>query len=77
LLFELRTVKLLSTTPGLGGGERVLDAAKYRYPKHGANILETFSLPEFHKNFCPTEGICFLGQDRQNRNSSSFNSRNC
>ena len=34
-----------------------MDTALVRFPIHGANILEHFSLPSFHDNFDPEKGI--------------------
>lgn len=51
---------LLATSPGKGGSRFVLEAAKVRFPRHGATILETFSLPEFDVNFQREKGIISL-----------------
>ncbi|WP_407406081.1 NADPH-dependent FMN reductase [Chryseobacterium sp.] len=42
---------LMSTSPGGRGGLGVLEAATKRFPLHGGNIVETFSLPFFGDNF--------------------------
>ncbi len=42
---------LLSTAPGQRGGQGVMDAAVARFPYHGGNIVETFSLPFVGENF--------------------------
>ncbi|MDQ0780986.1 NADPH-dependent FMN reductase [Chryseobacterium sp. W4I1] len=42
---------LMSTSPGGRGGAGVLEAASKRFPFHGGNIVETFSLPFFNDNF--------------------------
>lgn len=55
--FQNKPMLLLATSPGVRGGKGVLEAAKTRFPFHAANILETFSLPEFNKNFDDKEGI--------------------
>lgn len=49
--FDEKPVLLMSTSPGGYGGGNVMQAAKNQFPKHGAQILETFSLPSFTKNF--------------------------
>lgn len=55
-LFEKKML-LLSATPGQGGGKCVLETAKTRFPKHGAEVLATFSLPKFGENFNVEKGI--------------------
>jgi len=42
---------LMATSPGGRGGAGVLEAATKRFPLHGGNIVETFSLPFFNDNF--------------------------
>ena len=42
---------LMSAAPGTRGGAGVLEAATKRFPFHGGNIVETFSLPFFNDNF--------------------------
>lgn len=56
-MFEGKVMLLLSTSDGARGGASVIEAAKTRFPRHGANILATFSLPGFNKNFTDNEGI--------------------
>ena len=48
---------LLSTAPGPRGGVGVLEHALSRFPRHGGDIVDTFTLPEFNVNFKKTEGI--------------------
>jgi len=48
---------LLSTSPGSRGGASVLEMAKTRFPRNGARILESFSLPSFNDNFDDRSGI--------------------
>jgi hypothetical protein len=48
---------LLATSPGGRGGESVLEAALSRFPRHAAEIIEHFSLPNFEANFDPEKGI--------------------
>ncbi len=55
--FEGKKLFLLSTAPGARGGAGVMDAAKVRFPIHGATILATFSLPKFQENFDVAIGI--------------------
>lgn len=42
---------LMSTAPGGRGGLGVLEAAEKRFPLHGGNIIDTFTLPFFNDNF--------------------------
>ncbi len=42
---------LLSTSPGVRGGETVLEIALQRFPYNGGNIVASFSLPLFNDNF--------------------------
>ncbi len=48
---------LLSTSPGARGGLSVLGHALDRFPRHGAMIIASFSLPNFNENFTPENGI--------------------
>ncbi len=50
-IFAEKPMFLMSTSPGAYGGGNVMAAATSFFPKCGANILETFSLPSFNKNF--------------------------
>ncbi len=42
---------LMATSPGARGGKEVLQSAKDRFPRMGANLIADFSLPSFHDNF--------------------------
>lgn len=55
-IFQDKPVLLMATSPGGRGGQSVLEAAKIRFPRHGANIVASFSLPSFGDNFS-AEGI--------------------
>lgn len=50
-IFANKPMLLMSTSPGGFGGGNVMNLAKTFFPKCGANIIETFSLPSFHQNF--------------------------
>ena len=52
-VFEGIKIKILlvSTSPGVRGGMGSLEAAATRFPIHGAQIVEKFSLPSFGQNF--------------------------
>lgn len=47
---------LLSSSPGGRGGAAVMEAAKATFPRMGADLKATFSLPSFYDNFSE-EGI--------------------
>jgi len=51
-----KPILLMATSPGVRGGQSVLEIAKDRFPRHDANIVDTFSLPSFNENFT-REGI--------------------
>lgn len=55
--FENKNFILLSTSNGARGGEGVLQAALDRFPRHGANILTSYSLPFFNENYNEYDGI--------------------
>jgi chromate reductase, NAD(P)H dehydrogenase (quinone) len=55
--FQDKPVFLLSTSPGKGGARFSMEYAKMRFPKHGATILESFSLPLYNENFDPEKGV--------------------
>ncbi len=46
-----KPILLMATSPGERGGVSVLSIAHDRFPRHDANIIETFSLPSFGENF--------------------------
>ncbi|MCI3936645.1 NAD(P)H-dependent oxidoreductase [Chryseobacterium aahli] len=46
-----RPMLLMATAPGGRGGLGVLEAAEKRFPLHGGNIVDTFTLPFFNDNF--------------------------
>ncbi len=48
---------LLSTSPGGRGGATVIEAGKATFPRMGADLRASFSLPSFHDNFAEGEGI--------------------
>ncbi len=55
--FAEKPILLLSTSPGGRGGKGVLEQALVRFPKHGARIIASFSLPGFKEHFIPGQGI--------------------
>jgi len=54
-----------SVSPGERGGMGALGVAKSRFPRHGAEIIGTFSLPYFKENFDPESGILDHELDNQ------------
>lgn len=50
-VFQERPMLLLSSSTGGFGGGNVMQAAKGYFPKAGANIIATFSLPKFNDHF--------------------------
>lgn len=56
-IFNSKPVFLLATSPGGRGGQSVLRIAEARLPFDGADVLDTFSLPEFNQNFEEEKGI--------------------
>jgi chromate reductase len=55
--FKDKKIFLLSTSTGPRGGKSVMETAISRFPRHGAEIIETFSLPSFDQNFDEKKGI--------------------
>lgn len=56
-IYNHTPVFLLATSNGARGGQSVLEIASQRLPFDGAEVLETFSLPEFSKNFEDGKGV--------------------
>lgn len=52
-----KPIFLMSTSPGGRGGLNVLNAAQTRFPFDGGELITTFSLPFFKKNFHPETGV--------------------
>ncbi len=48
---------LMATSPGGRGGATVLEAGKATFPRMGADLRATFSLPSFYDNFSAEEGV--------------------
>lgn len=48
---------LLATSPGGRGGATVLEAARATFPRMGAHLAASFSLPAFYDNFNSTDGV--------------------
>jgi chromate reductase, NAD(P)H dehydrogenase (quinone) len=56
-LWGNKRMLLMATAPGARGGIDVLTAAKNRFPFMGAELIGTFSLPEFYNHFNAESGI--------------------
>ncbi|TDQ78023.1 NADPH-dependent FMN reductase [Sphingobacterium yanglingense] len=56
-VYNGKPVFLLATSQGRRGGQSVLQIATERMPFDGAEVLETFSLPEFDVNFEEGKGV--------------------
>ncbi len=56
-VYNGKPIFLLATSDGARGGQSVLDIAIHRLPRDGAEILESFSLPQFNKNFEDGKGV--------------------
>lgn len=56
-MFEGKKLILLSTSTGSRGGISCLQIASDRFPRHGADVIGTFSLPDFNDNFSKEKGI--------------------
>jgi chromate reductase len=55
-VFQDKPMLLMATSPGARGGASVLEIAKNAFPRYGANIKATFSLPSFNDNFDVEKG---------------------
>lgn len=55
--FNGKKMFLLGTSPGARGAANVLEHAKNIFPHAGADIVSTYSLPNFYQNFTFGEGI--------------------
>jgi NAD(P)H-dependent FMN reductase len=56
-LWSGKPMLLLATSPGGRGAATVLAAAAEKFPRMGADLRGTFSLPSFYENFSAEEGI--------------------
>lgn len=55
--WESKVFFLLSTSPGGRGGSTVLGSAVKSFGHMGANVVASFSLPSFNKNFNEDDGV--------------------
>lgn len=56
-LWDGKPMLLLSTSPGGRGGATVIEAAKATFPRMGADLRASFSLPSFYDNFDRENGV--------------------
>ena len=56
-IFQSKKMLLMATSDGDRGASSVLEIAKNRFPRHDAEIVGVFSLPNFSTNFDKKEGI--------------------
>jgi chromate reductase len=52
-----KAMLLMATSPGARGGIGVLETAYARFARVNPNVVPKFSLPSFHDNFEPADGI--------------------
>lgn len=50
-LWSGKPMLLMATSPGAGGARIVLETAEAKFPRMGADLKATFSLPSFYENF--------------------------
>jgi len=55
-IFQEKPMLLMATSPGARGGAAVLEIAKNAFPRFGAIITATYSLPSFNDNFDVVKG---------------------
>lgn len=55
--FGGKNMLLMATSPGARGGASVLESAQALFPRFGANVLASYSLPSFYDNFDAEKGI--------------------
>jgi chromate reductase len=55
-VFQQKSMLLMATSDGKRGGASVLEIAKNAFPRYGADIKSTFSLPSFYDNFDVEKG---------------------
>ena len=56
-VFQEKPMLLMATSPGGRGGASVLEIAKNAFPRYGADVKATFSLPSFNDNFDVEKGM--------------------
>lgn len=71
-IFKNKPMFLMSTSPGGYGGGNVMNAASGFFPKCGAEVIQTFSLPSFNVKFSETDGILDNDLAIAHKNSIDF-----
>lgn len=61
-IFQEKPMLLMATSPGGRGGASVLEMATNNFPRFGAVIKNTFSLPNFNANFDVEKGMISNGE---------------
>lgn len=56
-IYKNKVIAMLSTSPGPGGGSRVLDMAVTAAPFFAGNVVASLSVPSFHDNFDTDSGV--------------------
>ena len=56
-IWSNKPMLLMATSPGGRGGKSVLEIAENSFPRRGANVIASFSLPSFNDNFDEDRGI--------------------
>lgn len=56
-VFQDKPMLLMATSPGMRGGQSVLEIAQNNLPRYGGNIKAVFSLPLFNENFDIENGV--------------------
>ena len=56
-LWSNKPILLMATSPGGRGGASVLETASATFPRMGADLRASFSLPSFYENFAIDKGI--------------------
>ncbi len=69
--FAEKPMLLMSTSPGGYGGGNVMNAAKNQFPKHAAQVVETFSLPLFNKSF-DAENLEIIDEELKSRHQDTI-----
>jgi NAD(P)H-dependent FMN reductase len=64
-LWSDKPMLLMASSPGGRGGASVLEAAKATFPRMGADLKASFSLPSFYDNYSAEEGISDAALDAE------------
>lgn len=56
-IWSYKPMLLLATSPGGRGAQTVLEIAAASFPRRGAEVVASFSLPSFNDNFKEDQGI--------------------